>query len=57
MTKNILVEYLPITVSKDFINESMAANGGACIIPNVILQRANAPNKNKDFIISEKGEW
>lgn len=45
--KQLLIETELIKVERSQILESMRSNGGRIIIPNMIIQRADTPNKNK----------
>jgi hypothetical protein len=45
--KQILIETLPFKVERSFISESIRKNGGKLIVPNMIIQRADTPNKNQ----------
>ena len=45
--KKLLIETFPIRIEKSTLRESVGKNNGRMIVPNMILQRANVPNKNK----------
>lgn len=45
--KQLLVETFPIRLEKSVILESQSRNNGRIIIPKMIIQRADVPNKNK----------
>lgn len=45
MSKNLLIDYLPLDIQPSVIQESLAENDGKLIIAGV-LQRANARNQN-----------
>lgn len=45
--KQLLIETELIKVERSQILESMRSNDGRIIIPNMIIQRADTPNKNK----------
>lgn len=42
----ILTEYFPLILTPQQLSESVSDNGGAMIIKNVLLQRANSKNRN-----------
>lgn len=45
--KNLLIETELIKVERSALLESMQKNDGRILIPNMILQRADTPNKNR----------
>lgn len=45
--KQLLIETFPIRIEKSQLHESVRVNDGRLIIPNMIIQRANVPNKNR----------
>lgn len=45
--KQLLIDILPIKIEKSALTESISKNSGRLIIPNMIIQRANVPNKNR----------
>lgn len=45
--KKLLIDIFPLKVERSQLTESISKNGGRMIIPNMILQRADVPNKNK----------
>lgn len=45
--KEKLIDVLPFKVEKSELNESARKNDGRLIVKNMIIQRANTPNKNR----------
>lgn len=45
--KQLLIEVFPIRLERSAIVESMNKNSGSLIIKNMIIQRADVPNKNR----------
>lgn len=45
--KQKLIEIFPIKIERSQITESVRVNDGRLIIPNMIIQRADVPNKNR----------
>lgn len=45
--KQLLIDILPIKIEKSALTESISKNSGRLIIQNMIIQRANVPNKNR----------
>lgn len=45
--KKVLIETFPIRIEKSTILESMRKNDSRIVIPNMIIQRADVPNRNK----------
>lgn len=45
--KQLLIETFPIRVEKSVLLESISKNDGRLIIPNMVIQRSDTPNKNR----------
>lgn len=45
--KDYLIDVLPLKIEASQLTESSHKNNGRLIIPNMIIQRANVPNKNR----------
>ena len=45
--KGLLIDILPIKLERSQITESIGKNNGRLIIPNMVIQRADKPNKNQ----------
>lgn len=45
--KQLLIEVFPIKLERSSLIESIEKNNSRLIIPNMIIQRANVPNKNR----------
>jgi len=45
--KKLLIETFPIRIERSELMESVRVNDNRMIIPNMIIQRADVPNKNK----------
>lgn len=45
--KQVLIDTLPFRLEKNQILESISKNGGRIIVPNMLIQRADQPNRNK----------
>jgi len=45
--KQLLIETLPIKIEPSILRESVSKNNGRMIIENMIIQRADTPNKNR----------
>lgn len=45
--KQLLIEVLPIKIEKSYLLESINGNDGRLVVRNMVIQRANVPNKNR----------
>jgi len=45
--KQLLIETFPLKIEKSTLLESISKNNGRLIVPNMIIQRADVPNKNR----------
>lgn len=45
--RDYLIDVLPLKIEASQLTESAGKNNGRLIIPNMIIQRANVPNKNR----------